>query len=347
MNRFFLLRAWALLSGLILSVCLAAAQTLTCPQMPDKVTQVNHDVQTGVSAGVGSLGKLKAGELGLKTDVIAKNLFDKYPNVDRVMVVQMMAATYCSLLRDSKSATDSEKLRRWEAFTDRAYKFYDPKYDPTPHLPRRSTEKGASDQKSSSPSVPNAFSIVGSGGFISTAYASGMLWGPFAGTNKMTPISIMQFYTITNLKPTPVLIVSLSIEMSGPHGWWTLTNVPYQNPIWLAKISENPRGITQMVPQDGFLVEKAREELPSGHWIKGWMLCQIPPSYVAVKDNVHGGNLLPQFRLRVRDSAGDEAVGPLDQTNRDIGNVLSQGFNIEPVQNVDLSAYEIVPYGLP
>src|SRR5262249_50997164 len=116
----------------ILPLSLCAAQGLNCPPMPDKVTQVNRDVRTEVSAGVGSLGKLKAGEVGVRTDVVAKNLFEKYPNADRIMVVQMMAATYCSLL-NSKSINDSEKLRRWEQFSERVFKFENPNYSPAPH----------------------------------------------------------------------------------------------------------------------------------------------------------------------------------------------------------------------
>ena len=99
--------------------------------MPDKITQVNRDVRSDVNASVGSLGKLKAGEVGVKTDVVAKNLFEKYPNTDRIIVVQMMAATYCSLLRDSKTVRDSEKLRLWAEFSERVFKFENPNYNPT------------------------------------------------------------------------------------------------------------------------------------------------------------------------------------------------------------------------
>jgi len=148
MNRLFLLTARVLLGCSVLPVCVSAAQDLSCPDMPDKITQVNRDVRSDINAGVGSLGKLKAGEVGVRTDVVAKNLFDKYPNADRVMVVQMMAATYCSLLRRS-TLRDSEKLRRWEEFTERAYKFENPNYNPAPRQPRRPAEKPPSDQKSS------------------------------------------------------------------------------------------------------------------------------------------------------------------------------------------------------
>ena len=140
MKRSHLLTVWALLGGPLLTVGVSTAQ-LQCPPMPDKITQVNRDVRSEVEANVGSLGKLKAGQVGVKTEVVAKNLFDKYPNTDRIAVVQMMAATYCSMIRDSKTLKDSEKLRLWEEFSERVFKFENPSYNPP--LPTTSKSKGS------------------------------------------------------------------------------------------------------------------------------------------------------------------------------------------------------------
>src|ERR1700724_3543877 len=103
-----------LLGGSILAP--RASSGLTCPPMPDKVTQVNRDVRSDVHADVGALGKLKTGQVGIETEVVAKNLFDKYPNADRLLVVGMMAATYCSMIQDSKTLKDTDKLRLWSEF---------------------------------------------------------------------------------------------------------------------------------------------------------------------------------------------------------------------------------------
>ncbi len=97
-----------------------AVGDIECPAMPSAVTQVNRDVRLDVQARVGSLGKVVAGELAAKADVTAKNLFAKYPNVDRILTIQMMASTYCSLLRSS-SLTSSERLRRWEQFSSKVF----------------------------------------------------------------------------------------------------------------------------------------------------------------------------------------------------------------------------------
>jgi hypothetical protein len=114
--------------------------------MPDKITQINRDVRSDVELGIGSLGKLKAGQLGVQTDVVAKNLFDKYPNTDRVIVVQTMAATYCGMLRDSRTLKEAEKLKLWSEFSDRVFKFENTDYKPAPAKPAqapRTKGKGA------------------------------------------------------------------------------------------------------------------------------------------------------------------------------------------------------------
>ncbi|MEX8518386.1 MAG: WD40 repeat domain-containing protein [Leptothrix sp. (in: b-proteobacteria)] len=96
----------------------AILAAVVCPPMPTAVTNVNKDVKSDISATVGSLGKLKAGEVAIKTEIFSKNLFDKYPNVDKLLTLQTMAATYCQMLNQS-SIGDSEKLDRWEKFQEK------------------------------------------------------------------------------------------------------------------------------------------------------------------------------------------------------------------------------------
>ena len=99
--------------------------------MPDNLTQINRDVRSDIQASVGSLGTVKAGEVAVKTEIVAKNLFDKYPNVDKVVTIQMMAATYCPMIRDSQ-LSETAKQQRWECFQDKVFTFLDstfPKHD--------------------------------------------------------------------------------------------------------------------------------------------------------------------------------------------------------------------------
>ena len=95
-----------------------AYANISCPPMPDAVTSVNKDFKSEISASVGSLGKIKAGDISVKTEIQANNLFAKYPNVDKLLALQTMSATYCEMLSRS-SIPEAEKLNRWEKFQDK------------------------------------------------------------------------------------------------------------------------------------------------------------------------------------------------------------------------------------
>lgn len=88
---------------------------IPCPPMPTAVTDINRNFTAEIKAKIEPLGKIKLGEIGGKVEVVAKNLFDKYPNVDKLVALQMMTSTYCVMLRESKLA-EREKLDRWENF---------------------------------------------------------------------------------------------------------------------------------------------------------------------------------------------------------------------------------------
>ena len=108
-----------------------AFSAINCPEMPSSVTSVNRDVKTDINASIGSLGKIKAGEVGIKTEVVAKNLFEKYPNVDRLLTIQTMSSTYCSMLNSAK-ISDEDRLNRWEAFQGQTLNFQQTKPQSTP-----------------------------------------------------------------------------------------------------------------------------------------------------------------------------------------------------------------------
>ena len=108
----------AVLNTLVCTLCPLAQAAVVCPPMPAAVTTISKDVRSDINATVGSLGKLKAGDLAIKTDVVSKNLFDKYPNLDRLLALQTMSATYCAMLNQS-ALSDIDKLDRWEKFQER------------------------------------------------------------------------------------------------------------------------------------------------------------------------------------------------------------------------------------
>ncbi len=104
---------------LLLSGTPPAFAAFTCPPMPAAVTTVSTDVKSDISASVGTLGKAKAGEIAIKTETEAKNLFAKYPNVDKLLALQTMSATYCDMLKSTTALREIEKIDRWERFQDK------------------------------------------------------------------------------------------------------------------------------------------------------------------------------------------------------------------------------------
>ena len=96
---------------------------IPCPPMPGATTDVNHDVKSHVDAAVGTLGKVKAGELSVQTEVVAKNLIKDFPHADRLMIAQMMAATYCAMIRDNTAIAEKDKPAMWDRFQNKTYSF--------------------------------------------------------------------------------------------------------------------------------------------------------------------------------------------------------------------------------
>ena len=94
------------------------AADMICPPMPAEMTKVTRDVNVDVKASAGRLGKLSAAEVATKTDVTAKAIFEKYPGLDKLVTLQLLAATYCSALNTSGIST-KERLDRWERFMER------------------------------------------------------------------------------------------------------------------------------------------------------------------------------------------------------------------------------------
>jgi hypothetical protein len=125
--------------------------------MPTAVTSVNRDVKSDITASIGSLGKAKVGDIAIKTEVEANNLFAKYPNVDKSLALQTMASTYCEILRGTTAISDTEKIDRWERFQIKVLALEQSVPKPTqakPHpqpQPERSVQSGTPASQSSAP----------------------------------------------------------------------------------------------------------------------------------------------------------------------------------------------------
>jgi len=83
--------------------------------MPAAISDITHDANLDIRTNIGSLGKIKAGELAAKGNIVARNVYEKYPGISRDFVTQTMAATYCSML-SSESFTSKQRADRWNTF---------------------------------------------------------------------------------------------------------------------------------------------------------------------------------------------------------------------------------------
>jgi hypothetical protein len=93
----------------------SSAAGLICPPAPRDLASVGRDVNAEINGKIEGLKGLASGAVGAKAQVTAKGIFEKYPNVDRLIATQMMSSVYCSML-NSSAINDVEKLNRWESF---------------------------------------------------------------------------------------------------------------------------------------------------------------------------------------------------------------------------------------
>jgi hypothetical protein len=86
------------------------AQDFVCPS-PSQQTDTNIKGELDGRAQT----FLKLGDAQLKGGVekTVVDLFSKYPNADRVAIVNSLISTTCNIIRSSKQMTDAEKLDKW------------------------------------------------------------------------------------------------------------------------------------------------------------------------------------------------------------------------------------------
>jgi len=90
-------------------VGLASSRTaiaLQCPAFPEQITK---NVQGEVDATVGRIGPVSGGELKTRAQSATQDLLGRLPEGGRIYLEQMMFASYCSVLKDDRSLSDTEK----------------------------------------------------------------------------------------------------------------------------------------------------------------------------------------------------------------------------------------------
>jgi hypothetical protein len=90
-----------------------------------------------------------------------------------------MAATYCGMLRDSRTLKEAEKLKLWSEFSDRVFKFENTDYKPAPAKPAqapRTKGKGA-EVPTASPKPATGNIVQGPGSVLSVNQQGGITAG--------------------------------------------------------------------------------------------------------------------------------------------------------------------------
>ena len=109
---------------------------------------MSHNVKVETQIQLGKLGKFSGAELKNQTEVIAKNLLEKEPDLQaRVYIAQMVANMYCSVLRDSKEFTDKEILKELGGLDVRLRRYVN-KPDASPNDAKTKSKNIDSDKKS-------------------------------------------------------------------------------------------------------------------------------------------------------------------------------------------------------
>jgi hypothetical protein len=82
---------------------------------PEPTKQVQSDIAGDVQGQAQGLLKLATAELKGGVHKTVVNLWDKYPNADRIAIVQNLQSTSCNLVKTSTTLSDEQKIDKWMA----------------------------------------------------------------------------------------------------------------------------------------------------------------------------------------------------------------------------------------
>ncbi|SDC48345.1 Sel1 repeat-containing protein [Paraburkholderia lycopersici] len=92
-----------------------AATPIVCPSMPASLTTLGNEGTNEIRTVSNNIAQSSVSETSHKTTVASSAVFAKFPHADRMLALQMMAATYCSMIHDFNPELRSQK---WKAFYD-------------------------------------------------------------------------------------------------------------------------------------------------------------------------------------------------------------------------------------
>jgi hypothetical protein len=97
---------------LLVVTCHVRAADFSCP---DPTKQVESDISGDVQGQAQGLLKLANAELKGEVKKAVVNLWEKYPNADRIAIVQNLQSTSCNLIKTSATLSDEQKIDKWIA----------------------------------------------------------------------------------------------------------------------------------------------------------------------------------------------------------------------------------------
>ena len=100
----------------VTTVQLSAAFAIDCPAPPQNVAK---EIVTDTEGAVSGLKFVLGGSLRNRVEVTAKNLFEKYPNADRIAVATLIMNQFCQLIDHSSQLSDKEKLDQLDLVNER------------------------------------------------------------------------------------------------------------------------------------------------------------------------------------------------------------------------------------
>src|SRR5262249_9937861 len=80
---------------------------------PAPATQKDYDVKGEINGKAQTLLRVGNAELNGKIHETVVDLFSKYPNADRVVIIRDLTSTTCNFIKNATQLTDSQKLEKW------------------------------------------------------------------------------------------------------------------------------------------------------------------------------------------------------------------------------------------
>ncbi len=103
--------AGAGISAVVTTLVLAAGSPAWAIQC-EKLQTADKDLEVQVSAVIAKVGPIKGAEADAKVKSAARQVLEKLPNADRLILHHLMYFTYCTTLRDDSTISETERSKR-------------------------------------------------------------------------------------------------------------------------------------------------------------------------------------------------------------------------------------------